>query len=258
VAGLVERDDELALLLALADAGEGRLVLLSGEAGAGKTALLRAWRERLGDGCRAMMGRCEPLAAPTPLGPLFEMLPSFPDHVAELLVGGGQRAQLFAAVLEELSAVRSMLVFDDVHFADEATVDLVRYLGRRIEDTPSVLVTAYRPGQIGRTHPFRGVLGELGRHITRIELRPLTVAGVGAHRRDHHRRELPARQPARPPTRPPDQRSGGRRPGCSASPGSFGRDVARRHERAGRYPERGRPRGATVRLPRLDPVFGYA
>lgn len=147
--GLVERDDEMALLLTLAHAGEGRLVLLSGEAGAGKTTLLRAWRERLGDRCRAMMGRCEPLATPTPLGPLFEVLPSFPDHVAELLVGGGQRVQLFAAVLEELSAVRSVLVLDDVHFADEATVDLIRYLGRRIEDTPSVLVAAYRPGQVG-------------------------------------------------------------------------------------------------------------
>jgi ATP/maltotriose-dependent transcriptional regulator MalT len=178
VAALVERDDELSLLLAFADAGEGRLVLLSGEAGAGKTALLGAWRERLRDRCRVMMGRCEPLAAPTPLGPLFEMLPSFPEHVAELLVGGGQPAQLFAAVLEELSTVRSVLVLDDVHFADEATVDLIRYLGRRIEDTPSVLVTAYRPGEIGRAHPFRSVLGELGRHITRIELQPLTVAGV--------------------------------------------------------------------------------
>lgn len=178
MAALVERDHELALLLALADAGEGRLVLLSGEAGAGKTALLGAWRDRLGDRCRVMTGRCEPLAAPTPLGPLFEMLPSFPDRVTELLVDGAQRARLFAAVLDELSAVRSVLVFDDVHFADEATVDLIRYLGRRIEDTPSMLVTAYRPGQIGRTHPVRSVLGELGRHITRVELQALTIAGV--------------------------------------------------------------------------------
>lgn len=175
---LVEREGQLAQLLDAVQSAEGKVVFLQGEAGSGKTSLIRAFRAQLDHRYDVRLGRCEPLSTPTPLGPLYEMLPTFSDEVNRLLHAGKDRAALFAAVFAEIAAGRSVTVFDDAHYADEATVDLVRYLGRRIRDTSATLVCAYRPGEIDRTHPLRAVPGELGDAGMRVELGALSVDGV--------------------------------------------------------------------------------
>lgn len=175
---LVERDQQLTDLIEAASSPNGRVVFVAGEAGSGKTTLLRAFATRLDHRHRFRMGRCEPLSTPAPLGPLYEVLPTFPPSIAEAVGERSQQAKLFSAVFDELASEPGVMVIDDAHFADEATIDMVRYLGRRIEDIPTVLICAYRPGEIDRTHPLRAVVGELGHRSLKIELGPLSIAGV--------------------------------------------------------------------------------
>ena len=187
---LVERDQQLETLLSAAERG-GRVVLVTGEAGAGKTSLLTAFREQLDHRHRFRMGRCDPLSTPVPFAPLYEMLPTLPAALREELGSGGQRERVFRELFGELASEPNVLVIDDAHWADQATVDLLRFLGRRISDTPALLVCSYRTGEVDRSHPLRVFLGELGVQAHRVDLPPLTFPAVAALSR---RRGLDARR----------------------------------------------------------------
>lgn len=184
--GMVERDDELAAVdRALATtATQGHVLLVSGDAGTGKSTLLEALRRRAEGTMTVRTGRCDALTTPAPLGPLWEMRASLPPEVVQPL-DDGRRELLFAALLDELVRSRSVLVVDDVHWADEATIDLLRYLGRRITSTRALLVCAFRDGEVDARHPLRSLLGELGAGTTRIDLRALTIDGVTELVGDH-------------------------------------------------------------------------
>jgi ATP/maltotriose-dependent transcriptional regulator MalT len=187
---LLERDPVLAELLCavpVAPGGPGRLVLLSGEAGVGKTSVIR----QLGaiasaaHSARVLVGCCEPLATPRPLGPLTDLVDRLGSAVEEALaraLDGSSIHQLFDRVLAELDRADTptVLVFEDVHWADEATLDLVRFLARRIESVPAMLVLTYRGDELGRTHPLTLLLGDLATSpaTRRIEVRPLSRAAV--------------------------------------------------------------------------------
>src|SRR5262249_4099652 len=128
---LLERDQEVAALAALLDAtvsGQGRVAVISGEAGIGKTALVDHVIAHAPTGVRVLWGACEALFAPRPLGPLFDIADHLPPTIRISLERDVQRAPLFAAVLEELQAMPSLLVVEDLHWADEATLDFVKYL----------------------------------------------------------------------------------------------------------------------------------
>ena len=165
---LVEREGYLAALgehLRAAAAGEGRLIVVGGEAGVGKTSLLRRFA---GDqDVRVLWAACDGLFTPQPLAPLTDLGLSFE----------GPRQEVFAAVLETLTREPALAVLEDVHWADEATLDLLRYLGRRLDRTRTLLVATYRDDEIGPSHPLRVVLGEVG-EARRVALRPLSVEGV--------------------------------------------------------------------------------
>lgn len=156
------------------------MVFLTGEAGTGKTTLVRAFRERLDHRHRFRLGRCEPLSTPIPFGPLYELLPELSGEHGFLPAERGRRGDLFRAVVEEVASERSVFVVEDLHFADEATIDLIGYLGRRIRETPTVLVCTFRREEVDRRHPLSSVVGELGGTATRMDLQPLTVGGVTA------------------------------------------------------------------------------
>ena len=140
---LVERTAVLAQLdgaLAEARAGSGAIVLLGGDAGVGKTSVARAFVERGGPALRVLWGSCEPLATPEPLGPFHDMAPLRP-----LLSTGLQRVELLRSLLDTLrSTPTTVMVVDDAHWADDATLDALRFLGRRIRTTPGVLVVTFR------------------------------------------------------------------------------------------------------------------
>ena len=168
MATLVERGADLAALnehLAAARAGGGRLVLVGGEAGVGKTALVRRFVEDA-DG-RIRWAACDGLFTPEPLAPLDDLE----------LSADGPRRDVFASVLDALASEPALVVVEDVHWADEATLDLLRYLSRRLDRTRTLLLITYRDDEIGTGHPLRMLLGEVGSE-RRISLRPLTVEGV--------------------------------------------------------------------------------
>ena len=158
---LLERDDLLARLEELRSEG-GRLVFLGGEAGAGKTALVRAFAERAGD---ARVGSCENLAAPTPLGPFLDVG----------LEAGEPRTVATAALVRA-----GTLVLEDVHWADGASLDVLRVLGRRVDESRLFVVATYRDDEVTGEHPLRVVLGELAsvRGVERLSVPRLSLEAV--------------------------------------------------------------------------------
>jgi predicted ATPase len=135
---LVERGTQLAALgehLAVAAAGHGRLVLVAGEAGIGKTALVRQFVDEHEAGARVLWGACDGLFTPQPLRPLLDVA----DELG--LEADAPQRQLFSATLDALRPGPTIVVFEDVHWADGATVDLLRFLGRRLDRVPRT-----RPG----------------------------------------------------------------------------------------------------------------
>jgi DNA-binding CsgD family transcriptional regulator len=196
---LLERDPPLAVLGDLLDAaraGSGSVVLLGGEAGVGKTSLVRRFAADHPD-TRSLWGFCDPATTPRPLGPLVDVAGQLGWQDGEPAVQAS-RTTVFARLLDDLAAAPgTVAVLEDVHWADDATFDLIRYLGRRIGGRPAVLLLTYRDDEVGATHPFRTVLGDLTTSpwVHRMTLRPLGLdavrqlsAGFGQDADDLHRR----------------------------------------------------------------------
>jgi transcriptional regulator with XRE-family HTH domain len=184
---LLERELYLragAELLENAAAGRGALVFLGGEAGIGKTSLIRQLQANVRYAARVLVGACDALSTPRPLGPLVDIASALGREFELLLETETQRPRVFSALLADLhaSALPTLLVFEDVHWSDEATLDLLRFLGRRIGDAPAVLIATYREDEVGPRHPLRLVLGDLATaaEVRRFSLPPLSVEAVRA------------------------------------------------------------------------------
>ncbi len=185
---LVERDRELAALNALLDeiiSDQGRIALIAGEAGIGKTSLVERFlqqaREQRYPSPRVLWAACEALFTPSPLGPLYDIAQQLPSSLRALLEGEAKHPTLFAAVLDELSHTPTILVIEDIHWADEATLDLLKYLARRIHRVSTLLILTYRDDELSRDHPLRLLLGDLPtRDVTRLRLLTLSEAAVVA------------------------------------------------------------------------------
>src|SRR6185295_12077899 len=102
-------------------------------------ALVRHFTRALPAAVRLLWGACDALSLPRPLGPLVDMAPALGDEFARLLDLEAP-ARMFAALRDVLGASTHVLVFEDMHWADDATLDLLRYLGRRLDTTRSLLV----------------------------------------------------------------------------------------------------------------------
>ncbi len=183
---LFERDDvETHLRALLPGAGRGgALALVGGEAGVGKTAFVRHVARRLEGRAELLWGDCDPLGVPQPLAPVLDFAPRLLGASAnELAVDGSRRDLLFRALLDRLSdgPVR-LVVIEDVHWADDATLDVLRFLGRRMAQTRALLVCTYREDALGPEHPVRVLLGHLAGmpSVHRLELAPLSPDAVRA------------------------------------------------------------------------------
>src|SRR6266581_1457572 len=163
--------------------GNGRLVLVSGESGMGKTVLLEAFQRSI-KGARWLWGACDGLLTPRPLGPLFDIGAQADGELADLCRRGAPRDRLFAAFLAEIDspAALSVAVIEDVHWADEATIDLLSFAGRRLGRMRALLLATYRDDELGDDHPLRVVLGDLAtqRATRRMRLPPLSQEAVRA------------------------------------------------------------------------------
>src|SRR5919107_3549049 len=174
---LVERDRELATLsrvLAGAAAGRGAGVAVTGEPGAGKSALVAA-ACGAATGLRVLRSGCDPLATPRPLGP-------FRDLVADLgpLGRDTTREAACETVYAALRATPTVLVVEDLHWADAASVEVLRFVVRRVESMPCAVVVTYRDDEIGARHSARPLLADIAvlDRFTTLRLAPLSVAGV--------------------------------------------------------------------------------
>ncbi|HEY6825105.1 MAG TPA: AAA family ATPase, partial [Steroidobacteraceae bacterium] len=182
---LLERDKPLAQLTRWHEASEahaGCVVLVTGEAGIGKTAMVSEFIRRRGDAVRVFWGACDPLSTPQPLGPLFDVSRQVGGALLEAIAQGTNRERIFAATIEVLqrSAKPVVLVIEDMHWADDATLDLMKYLGRRIGRTRATLIATYRTDEIHPRHPLQVAIGLLpGETVRRLPLAALSAAAVG-------------------------------------------------------------------------------
>lgn len=179
---LLEREHESSTLRdALRDArtGRGRAVLVAGEPGAGKTALVRAFLDCVGTRATILAGRCDPLSTPAPLGP-FRDIAVASQHLRRSVDDRAPAAEVFAALQGLVSEQPTVIVVEDAHWADEASLDIIRLLARRIESLPMVLIVTFRGG--GRNSPLRTLLGDLATApgVVRLSPAPLS-AGAIAH-----------------------------------------------------------------------------
>jgi predicted ATPase len=171
---LLERDAELEALgrvLTGLETGGGCLVLVGGEAGIGKTSLVRELRERAGGSPRFLVGACEPLSVPVPLGPLRELAEG--AGAADPAELAGDRLLLVRRLLEALTALAPVAaVIEDAHWADPTTLDVVRLLARRLEGTRVALLVTYRDDEVAANPALEQLLGDLATHpgVRRISL----------------------------------------------------------------------------------------
>jgi DNA-binding SARP family transcriptional activator len=179
---LLERDDELAALSrtvrSVLRTGRGTVVVMTGEAGSGKSSLMHALLGTLDNEMVVAMGGCDDLLAPRSLGPFRDMAEAHPG-LASALSGAVHHDDLLPALLRFVAAAPTIVVVEDVHWADDATLDAIRYLSRRIPGVPAILLLTFRDEEIEATHPLRRILGGLNSSSQRrIELAPLSVDAI--------------------------------------------------------------------------------
>src|SRR4051794_11189410 len=157
------------------------MVAISGEPGIGKTALVRRFTGTL-EGGRILFGTCDDLSIPRPLGPFRDLAGRVSAELEDALAGQAaahDNQDLLIAELE-LPPGPAVLVLEDVHWADDATLDSIMVLARRVGTLPALVVTTYRTGEAPPGHPLHAALGAARRNeVTLIELAPLSRSAVG-------------------------------------------------------------------------------
>src|ERR1700760_3386885 len=172
---------ELTRLLRDAGGGAGKIALVSGEAGAGKSALVEEFAKVGGQDARVLWGHSDALQTSRVLGPVNELAAGLSLRQDVSADPRLNREQLFSRLLEQLAAPNplSLVILEDLHWADEATLDFVRFLGRRIQRTRCLLIATYRDDEQAPPNLLRGVIGDLtGQHATRLPLPPLSLNAI--------------------------------------------------------------------------------
>jgi DNA-binding CsgD family transcriptional regulator/tetratricopeptide (TPR) repeat protein/energy-coupling factor transporter ATP-binding protein EcfA2 len=187
---ILEREQELGALAAAAaeaKAGDGSVVLIAGEAGIGKSSLLDALGSVLPPETRLLVGYCDDLATPRVLGPLRDLMGSVGGALTHALESG-DRSRVSDALRAELDWAEhpTVLVVEDVHWADEATLDVLRFLLRRIASLPAVLVITYRDVELTRDHPLQQLLGLASGTPRPRRLRPARLSADAVRRLGAH------------------------------------------------------------------------
>lgn len=180
---LLERShllERLAEAWRAAEVGAGSLVFIEGEAGAGKTSLVARFRQELDPSVRVLAGACDPLITPAPLGPILEIAPALGVDILRSLTGPELQRQLLGVILERLDSQPTVLVLEDIHWADAGTLDLIRFLGRRISVRRVLAVATHRTRHLTRGDPLTVLFGDLATApaIRHLVVPPLSQAAV--------------------------------------------------------------------------------
>jgi DNA-binding CsgD family transcriptional regulator/tetratricopeptide (TPR) repeat protein len=168
--------------------GAGIVVLIGGEAGIGKTALIAEFAARQSKEVRLLWGACDAQFTPRALGPLLDIADQVGGSLGELARSEGPRDAIFAGLLQELhrSPRPNLVVVEDIHWADDATLDFLRFVARRLGGTRTLLLVTYRSDEIRAA--LQVVLGDLARlsQSRRIDVPALSEAAVTALAKQHH------------------------------------------------------------------------
>jgi DNA-binding CsgD family transcriptional regulator len=180
---LLERESFLEALgetLEEVEGGHGRLVLIAGEAGVGKTALVRRFCADAAGRARVLEGACDALFTPRPLAPFADVGAQTGGALADLIRSDARPHEVLAVLIDELRREPTVLVLEDLHWADEATLDVLRLLGRRVQGAGSLVLATYRDDELQAAHPLRGVIGALAAEpgVDRHRVPPLTFEAV--------------------------------------------------------------------------------
>src|SRR5262245_51428450 len=183
---LLEREEALAALAGAREAaarGEGRAILVSGEPGTGKTALVTRFLDGLGPDSRVLLGTCDDLSVPRPLGAIRDLAGSVSPALEAALSSGAAPHEIQTLLVAELELRPrpTVLVLEDVHWADDATLDSITVLGRRIASLPALLVLTFRAGEAPPGHRLHAAVGGIrAADSVVIELAPLSQGAVAA------------------------------------------------------------------------------
>ena len=181
--------------LLAATRGRGALVLIHGPAGIGKTSLANAYREKVCSlGAVFAAAHCSERATAPAYAPwhdLLRQLQSLAGMDLDMLPEpfgsappAGTAYRLMQAVSESLrqAAAESPLVLllDDLHWADQDTLDLLDFVSRRLSDLPLLVIVTYRSEEVHRRHPLYGFMPTLQRDrpVETIRLAPLSPSGT--------------------------------------------------------------------------------
>ena len=190
---LLERQaqlDELTRCFQEARKSCGKLVLVAGEAGLGKSSLVERFVSEHRRDARALWGACDGLSTPRALAPVHEIAAQTAQFGSSLTRDSESGDRLFRILLEEFVRPErvNLVVLEDLHWADAATLDFVRFIGRRIQRTSALFIATYREDELSPGHPLRLALGELtGHQVVRLRLAPLSPAAVELLSRDSGR-----------------------------------------------------------------------
>jgi DNA-binding CsgD family transcriptional regulator/tetratricopeptide (TPR) repeat protein len=191
-AELLERSDQLArldeALTAVGTGRGGRIVFIGGDAGAGKTTLLRHFCQRHGGRARLLWGECDALLTPRALAPFLAVAEEAGGGFRDLVASDARPHEVVTALASELSArTPTILVIEDAHWADAATLDVLRLLARRVRAARALVLVSFRDTELARADPFRVVLGELAtvEAVQRLRLEPLSQAAVAELAQPH-------------------------------------------------------------------------
>ncbi len=163
---LIERDHFLATLnnrFSQTAAGTGHCCFITGEAGIGKTSLVQAFLKGVKKDCLEYQGLCDSLFTPRPLAPLYDVALQMKDDWTEKIHSISSRSELFTNFLQALSLknLPIVLVFEDIHWAGEATLDFIKFLSRRISHIPCLFILTYRDNDFDKMHPMANIIGDL-------------------------------------------------------------------------------------------------
>ncbi len=182
---LIERDDFLDLLHSgfqkIASGKEGHCFFILGEPGMGKTSLVKTFLTEIEDEGVQYTGACDSLFTPRPLAPLYDLALQIKGDWARKIESIVSRTELFTRFAQELTnkEMPVVLVFEDIHWADEATLDFVKFFARRIRLTNCLFILTCRDDEVSQQHSLVNVLGDLPPDtFTRIQLMPLSRQAV--------------------------------------------------------------------------------
>lgn len=181
---LLEREKELGELIETlnrASDGQGSLVAVLGEAGIGKSSLIRAFLEEAGSEARVLRGFCDDLGIAEPLSVLRDIARDAEIDLPMDLTAPGVRTRTFSEVFEKLTVSDgpTVVFVEDVHWADDATVDFLRYLSRRVAGTSIMVILTARTDEARGRNIVRRIIGDGAAGDTkRMQVKPLSQAIV--------------------------------------------------------------------------------